>query len=415
MGVDVALTIGSGDGGQAGSAWPRFARLRAWAARHATIVDIAFAAVLIGVVWGPKAALYPPLWASLLAQSVLAVPLVLRRRYPQATFGWLYLVAVGQWWFGQWWFGRAVLIDIALLIALYTVAAHCARRRALIAAGALEIGVVIASVRSASGGIDGILSAIVFLSGLVTAAFVLGVNIRTRRAYLASLEDRAIRAERERDQQAQLATAAERTRIAREMHDVVAHNLSVLIALADGVAFAAKSDPVAAAAAAGQASEIGRQALAEMQRLVGVLRGAEGAEPAQPRTPQPGLDQIDELLTQVRAAGLPTTLTVSGTPFPVSPTAQLAVYRVVQESLTNVLKHAKDPSRARVTLTYAEPSIVLYVCDDGRGDPLPANGTGHGLTGMRERASVFGGSVDAGPRQHGGWQVRAIFTCPRPA
>lgn len=410
------MTIASvaADGGQAGSAWPRLARVRAWAARHGTTVDIAFAVVAIGAAWTPRAVLYPPLWVALLAQSVLAAPLVLRRRYPRATFAWLYLVALGQWWFG-----RAVLIDIALLIALYAVAAHCARRHALIAAGTLEAGVVIASVRWASGGVDGILTAIVFLSGLVIAAYVLGVNTRTRRAYLASLEDRAIRAERERDQQSQLAAAAERTRIAREMHDVVAHNLSVLIALADGVAFAAENDPVAAAGAAAQASEIGRQALTEMQRLVGVLRGADQAELAQPRTPQPGLDQIDELLGQVRAAGLPTTLTVSGTPFPISPTAQLAVYRVVQESLTNVLKHAKDPTRAQVTLTYAEPSIVLYVCDDGRGEPPSAHdtghGTGHGLTGMRERASVFGGHVDAGPHPHGGWQVRAIFTCPRTA
>ena len=410
MGVDVALTAGSGGGGQAGSAWPRFARVRAWAVRHGTTVDIAFAAAVIGANWAPKAVLHPTLWTAVLVQSVLAAPLVLRRRYPQATFAWLYLIALGQWWFG-----RAVLIDIALLIALYTVAAHCARRRALIAAGVLEIGVVIASVRWASGGVDGVLAAIVFLSGLVTAAFVLGVNMGTRRAYLASLEDRAIRAERERDQQARLAAAAERTRIAREMHDVVAHNLSVLIALADGVAFAAESDPVAAAGAAAQASEMGRQALAEMQRLVSVLRGDNQVDLAQPRYPQPGLDEIDELLTQVRAAGLPTTFTVSGTPFPVSPTAQLAVYRVVQESLTNVLKHAEEPSRAQVTLTYAEPSILLYVCDDGRGEPLPANGTGHGLTGMRERASVFGGHVDAGPQPHGGWQVRAIFTCPRPA
>jgi signal transduction histidine kinase len=410
VGVDVALTIGSGEGGQAGSAWPRFARVRAWAAGHGMTVDIMFAAVLIAATWAPKAVLYPPLWVAVLVQSALIAPLMLRRRYPPAVFAWLYLVAMGQWWFG-----RAVLIDVALLIALYTVAAHCSRRLALIAAGVLEVGVVIAALRWAGGGIDGVLSAIVFLSGLVTAAFVLGVNIRTRRAYLASLEDRAIRAERERDQQAQLAAAAERTRIAREMHDVVAHNLSVLIALADGVAFAAESDPVAAAGAAAQASEIGRQALAEMQRLVGVLRGTDQADLAEPRFPQPGLDQIDELLTQVRAAGLPTTLTVSGAPFPISSTAQLAVYRVVQESLTNVLKHAKDPSRAQVTLTYAEPTIVLYVCDDGKGDPLPANGAGHGLTGMRERASVFGGHVDAGRRPHGGWQVRAIFTCPRPA
>ena len=405
------MTIEAGDGGQAGSsAWPHFARVRAWAARHGTIVDLTLAVVVVGAVLAPRAVLYPALWASVLGQSLLAMPLVLRRRYPRAVFTWLYLLALGQWWFG-----RAVLIDAALLIALYTVAAHRTRRHALTATAAMEIGVIAAAARWAGGGFDGILAAIVFLSGLVTAAFVLGVNTRTRRAYLASLEDRAARAERERDHQSQLAAAAERTRIAREMHDIVAHNLSVLIALADGVVFAATTDPVAAAAAATQASEIGRQALGEMQRLVGVLRSADHADGEQPRTPQPGLDQIDELLAQVRTAGLPTTFTVSGASFPVPPTAQLAVYRVVQESLTNVLKHAKDPTRAQVSLTYAEPSILLYVCDDGRGEPPSTNGIGHGLTGMRERASVFGGHVDAGPRQYGGWQVRAILTCPRPA
>lgn len=411
MGADVAMTIEAGERGQAGSsAWPRFARVRAWALRHATTVDVALAVVVVGAVLAPRAVQYPALWVSVLAQGLLVTPLILRRRYPRAVFGWLYLVALGQWWFG-----RAVLIDAALVIALYTVAAHCARRQALVAAAALEAGVVVAAARWASGGFDGVLSAIVFLSGLVTAAFVLGVNIRTRRAYLASLEDRADRAERERDHQSQLAAAAERTRIAREMHDIVAHNLSVLIALADGVAFSAEIDPTAAAAAAAQASEIGRQALGEMQRLVGVLRGADQADGAQPRTPQPGLDQLDDLLAQVRAAGLPATFTVSGASFPVPPTAQLVVYRVVQESLTNVLKHAKDPTRAQVRLTYAEPSILLYVCDDGRGERLPAHGTGHGLAGMRERAAVFGGHVDAGPRPYGGWQVRAILTCPRQA
>jgi signal transduction histidine kinase len=274
----------------------------------------------------------------------------------------------------------------------------------------VEIGVLAAAARWAQGSFDTVLTAMIFLSGLVTAAFVLGVNIRTRRAYLASLEDRTKRAERERDQQTQLAAATERARIARELHDIVAHNLSVLIALADGVTFAVEHDPEGATLAAHKVSETGRQAMQEMQRLVSVLRGADEADPL---APQPGLDQIDDLITQVRAAGLPTTLTVAGAPFPVPSSAQLAVYRVVQESLTNVLKHAKDPSRAHVTLTYAEPTIILHVSDDGRGEPRQANGSGQGLAGMRERATVFGGHVDAGPRPHGGWQVRAILPCPR--
>jgi signal transduction histidine kinase len=348
-----------------------------------------------------------------------------------AVFAWLYLVALAQWWFGRW-----VLIDVALLVALYAVVAGRDRRQALVAAGLVEIGAVLAALRW-FGDYQNVLGAVIFLSGLVTAAFVLGVNTHTRRAYLASLEDRALRAEREQDQRSQLATATERARIAREMHDIVAHNLSVMIALADGVAFATETDPQAAKGAAEQVSSTGRQALGEMQRLVSMLRGTDRPVP---RAPQPGLDQIDELLTQVRAAGLPTTLTVSGTPFPVPPSAQLAVYRVVQESLTNILKHANNPNRAQVTMSYAEPTIIIYVLDDGRTEPARAPGNaghratggtgqgpidragqgpidraGHGLTGMRERAMVFGGHVDAGPGRHGGWQVRAILTCPRVA
>jgi signal transduction histidine kinase len=405
--TDGAMSARPGELGLAEPAWPGLARLQAWLARYPLAVDILFAVVLIGAASAPRAATRPELWWAVGVQALLAAPLVARRRYPLTVFGWLYVVALGQWWFG-----RAVLIDAALLIALYTVAAHCDRRRALVAAGLVEIGVLAAAARWAGGGFDGVLTGMIFLSGLVTAAFVLGVNIRTRRAYLASLEDRARRAERERDQQAQLAAVAERTRIAREMHDIVAHNLSVLIALADGVAFAAEHDPEGATLAAQKVSETGRQALQEMQRLVSVLRGTDHADSL---SPQPGLDQIDDLIAQVRTAGLPTVLTVAGAPFPVPSTAQLAVYRVVQESLTNVLKHAKDPSKALVTLTYAEPAIILHVSDDGRSEPRPVDGTGQGLAGMRERATVFGGHVDAGPRPHGGWQVRAILPCPRVA
>jgi signal transduction histidine kinase len=387
------------------------ARLRAWLVRHALTADVLLTVALVAVIgglWGHKAAPHVVALAIVVEAAALA-PLMVRRRFPLPVFGWLFAIGLTQLWLG-----RAVLADAAVLIALYTVAAHCPRRQALICAGLVEVGAAGAALHLANRDLESVLAALVFLTGLVTAAFVLGVNMRTRRAYLASLEDRAVRAERERDQQSQLAAAAERTRIAREMHDIVAHNLSVMIALADGAAFAAQRDPDAAAAAAKQVSDTGRVALTEMQRLVGVLRGGEQTGQAGPFTPQPGIDQIEELVTQVRGAGLPTTLTVSGLPFAVPPTAQLAVYRVVQESLTNILKHAKDPTGARVILNYAEPTIILRVTDDGGGAPEARSG-GHGLTGMRERAAVFGGWVQAGPRPVGGWQVRALLTCGRAA
>src|SRR5207302_11031692 len=170
---------------------------------------------------------------------LLILPLIWRRRYPLTVFGCIAGIAAVQWMFA-----RAVVSDVALLVALYTVAAYRDQTRALIALGALEFGILIAVARWAPS--EGVLKAFIFLSGMAVAAFVLGRNMRTRRAYLASLEDRARRAENERDQQAQLAAAAERARIAREMHDIVAHNLSVMIALADGAAFAASGSPAEA-------------------------------------------------------------------------------------------------------------------------------------------------------------------------
>jgi signal transduction histidine kinase len=328
---------------------------------------------------------------------LLVVPLVWRRHHPQAVFGVIALVAASQLVVG-----RVVLADCALLVALYTVASRCDQRRALGAALVLEAGVVAAAARWL--GPERALVEIVFLSGMTTAAFVLGRNIRTRRAYLASLEDRALRAERERDQQSQIAAATERARIAREMHDIVAHNLSVMIALADGAAFAARTNSAGAESAARQVSDTGRQALAEMHRLLGVLREGDDSTP---RAPQPGIDQLDDLVGQVRAVGLATSLTVTGQPFPLPPTAQLAVYRLVQEALTNVLKHADQPTQARVRLHHRAPKLVVQVADDGRGSARPAVPGGHGLAGMRERAAMFGGRVQAGPGPAGGWLVHA--------
>lgn len=380
---------------------PWLARLRAWPHRHPVTADAVLTAVaaLFVLTHGDR---FDNLQGERLLAALLALPLVWRRRAPLLVFGWMATVAAVQWFVA-----RAFVADATLLIALYSVAVHCGRKVALWALGVIEFGIAVAVLRWAPPG--GMLDAFVFLSGLATAAFVLGRNVRTRRAYLASLEDRARRAEHERDQQAQLAAAAERTRIAREMHDIVAHNLSVMIALADGAAFVAHGDPDQAETAARQVSDTGRQALVEMHRLLGVLRG--GQEP--PREPQPGIEQLDELITQVRAAGLPTSLTVTGAPFPLSSTAQLAVYRVVQEALTNVLKHADTPDEAWVLLRYRDPVIEVEIRDNGHGRPTASTVHGHGLSGMAERAALFDGHVEAGPRPGGGWQVHAELTSAR--
>jgi signal transduction histidine kinase len=242
----------------------------------------------------------------------------------------------------------------------------------------------------------------------VTAALVLGVYSRTRRAYLVSVLDRATTAERERDQQSQLAAAGERARISREMHDIVAHSLSVMIALSDGAAATIRSDPEAAETTMGQASALGRQALGEVRRLLGDQHPAGDSPDPLDLAPQPGIAQLDELVGRVRSAGLTVGFQVTGRQPDLAPGIQLAVYRMVQEALTNVLKHAPSATRATVALHYRPGEIEIQVENDDEsppGAPAPAAGTGRGLAGMRERAAVFGGSIQAGRRADGGWRV----------
>jgi signal transduction histidine kinase len=325
----------------------------------------------------------------------LALPLLLRRRHPMAVFWTVATIALVQWAVGVRAFG-----DSALLIALYTVASTQPRRLTLLAAAVVEIGVVLATVRF---GHHAWLQAFIGLSGLSTAAGVLGTNVRNRRALVASLHERAARLELERDQQGRLAAAAERARIAREMHDVVAHNLSVMIALADGATYALSHAPERAEEAMRTASRTGRQALTEMRRLLGVLREASGP---QAFAPQPGIEQIGELVDQVRSAGLAVRYDVAGAARAAMPPGlALAAYRIVQEALTNVLKHAGPGADAQVSLSFGEGVVWIEVVNSGPYVALPAV-EGGGLRGMRERAAVYDGVLDAGPDDGGGWHVR---------
>ena len=340
-----------------------------------------------------------------------AVLLVARRLYPFGVF-WLILGLV------------VVQADTTgvngnfLLVAFYTVAAYEPPRRVMLAAAALAVGAVL--LPFAGAGVKdwvrvfGILS----LCALYAAAGLFGYYVRTRRAALEALADQAERLRYERDQQAQLAAAAERARIAREVHDIVAHNIAVMIALAHGAAYTAGASPGQAASVMGQVAATGRSALGEMRRLVGVLR-----EPATPgHAPQPGLDDVEELIATVRAAGLPARLIVAGPPFPLPPSAQLALYRITQEALTNTLKHAPGAT-AEVRVAYRPGQVELEVTDDGRPGGIPAGGEaagprggGHGIAGMRERAATFGGQVSAGPGPGGGWRVRTVLRLgPDPA
>jgi signal transduction histidine kinase len=223
------------------------------------------------------------------------------------------------------------------------------------------------------------------------------------------MTERAERLEREREQQALIATTAERTRIAREMHDVIAHSLAVMISLADGAKAKLYSDPERAGTAIQNVAEIGRQALGDTRRLLGVLRDDDAADQL---APQPGLDQVDKLLEQVRATGLAASLAIRGDPRSLPPGAELSVYRIVQEATTNALKHATRATAVKVTLAYEHNMLTVLVENDGGPPSAPVSGhrpaplSGHGLAGMRERAAVYGGTVLAGPSSEG-WLVEA--------
>lgn len=382
-------------------------KLRGLAGRHQLGSDLALAAGLLilavgELTAGPTGSLIDWLWAPL-----LTLPLVWRRRHPLPVFTVMAACAFGQWLTGQ-----PSWADAGLLIALYTVAAAEPRGRLLAAGVVLEVGVVLAVIRWA--GHDPVLS-FVFLSGMVIAAGALGHSAQVRRSYLRGLEERAVRLEHERDQQGQIAAAAERARITRELHDIVAHNVSVMTALASGAGYAAQDDPDEAIRMMDLSAATGREALADMRRLLGVLGPDEEAE----RAPQPGTDDLPVLLEQVRSAGLPVTLTMEGEPGDLPAGAQLTLFRLIQESLTNSLKHAGPAATAAIGLRYERGGVELEILDTGVGDstmPIPTSAglsPGRGLTGMRERAAAYGGAVEAGPRKEGGWRVATRLSVPR--
>ena len=375
------------------ASWDRF---RVWDADHRLWSDAALVAVLLAgcLLFQPSEGGRGVLDAML--QVALVLPLLWRRRAPSAVFAVMATVA-----FVQWLVAVPLPADVALLVALFTLALHDTPARALAGAGVLEVGVVMASFRWTPVG-DTVFASIVFLSGMVAASLFVALTLRTWRAYMDALVERANRLELERDQRARLAAAAERSRIAREMHDVVAHNVSIMVSLAEGARAASASDPAVAAEAMGEVSSTGRMALADMRNLLGVLR--DRAEPTG-RAPQPDLAGLPALIDGVRSTGIAVELEERGVPFELPPGVELTVYRLVQESLTNVLKHADRVSNVVVALEFARPGIALRVRDDGAaaGPVSP----GHGLRGMRERAAVCGGTLKAGPHPGGGWEVEA--------
>ncbi len=377
------------------------AALYAWLRRHPQLVDGVLAALLAAA--GIASALAAGNAVLIPVGLGLSAPVIFRRAHPVSAFAVVIVIGAFQVVANI----HTSTADIAILIMLYTLAAYTPRRTSVPGLVICLAGAAVALVRwwaptHISAGAWLTTAAVVF-AGPTLLAWVLGDSMRYRRAYYVSLEERAARLEAERDAQAQIAAAAERARIARELHDVVAHNVSVMVVQADGASYALGSDPQRAAEALAAISATGRQALAEMRRLLGILRRDEKVS----RAPLPGIGQLGELLESARAAGLPVSLTVEGVPQPLPGGAALAAYRIVQESLTNTRKHAGPQASAEVRLRYLEDALVLEISDDGRGATARSDGAGHGLTGMAERVAVYGGSVDAGPRSAGGFQVTA--------
>ncbi|MFI6686103.1 sensor histidine kinase [Streptomyces sp. NPDC050485] len=393
-------------------------RLYDFLRRHPTGVDTFWAVILFGFSGVQVAAAHhDPRQAGwgiqLLVVLGMSVAVALRRRAPEK----MLLLVIGT--------GLAQLPlnvqpqiqDFAMLVIVYTVASagkRWASRTALVAG---LCAAPLAHVRWLDTGPNSATEKVFFIVMMTVPfvlAWVLGDSMRTRKAYLAQLEERAARLEREREAQAKVAVAAERARIARELHDVVAHNVSVMVVQADGAAYVMDTSPDQAKTALETISMTGRQALAEMRRLLGVLRTGEHQEAGE-YVPQPDVQQIEDLVETVRGAGLTVDFKIEGTPRPLPSGVELTAYRIVQEALTNTRKHGGPDAGASVRLVYFDDGLGLLVEDDGRGaahemyEDGGADGQGHGLIGMRERIGMVGGTLDAGPRPGGGFRISALL------
>ena len=365
-------------------------RIQQW---KAGLIDIGLVVLLL-----------PPtfVWATRHHSVALAVgpvlletlPLLLRRRYPLPVLAVVLPASIAAQ------FVVGVLPQFALGLALYTVASHTERRVALRAGvAALVTLVVLLLVRNGFDARESVVHLIIFAS----ATWILGDNVRTKRAYYRELEERAERLEREREENIQHAAAEEQERIARELHDVIAHSVSVMVVQAAAANDIFERQPERAREALRSIEESGRSALTELRRLLGIVRTREQGS----REPQPGLGALPNLLEQVRATGLEVELKSEGELGELPTGVDLSAYRIVQEALTNTLKHA-EASRARVRLSRRPGELELEIADDGAGSGEESP-DGNGLIGMQERAALLGGVLEAKPAPDGGFSVRARF------
>jgi signal transduction histidine kinase len=366
------------------------------------LLTLAVTALSLGALFGPHDRPRVPItWPAIALTLLGTLPLVVRRRRPLAV---LAVVEVAEALYLA--TGPLNGGGLGLAVALYTAATRTERRTSLRIAGLIAGLNALVLLVGVALGRAGSTPSLFVVTALVVGSWSLGENVRTRRAYLAQLEERARRLELEREENARRAVQEERARIARELHDVVAHHVSAIAVQAGAAAEIAERNPPRAREALHFIQETSRHALAEMRALLSVLRS--GDEVGAERGPQPSLAQVEWLVSQSRAAGLPVTLQVEGAVRPLPEALDVSAYRIVQEALTNSLKHA-GPAQARVLVRYAAEALELEISDDGRGPPRSPNGAsaGRGLIGMRERAALFGGELVAGPAQGQGFRVRA--------
>lgn len=357
---------------------------------RARLFDIGVTACVLALLYLERDLARPPAVAAILAAMALA--LLFRRAYPVPVAVVVCGLALAQ---------LAVrpavrMVDIAALIAMYSVVKYQPRLFWGVVAGAgAGVGVVLAAATERRNG-GNFWTVFAVLGAITVAAWVTAFSVRTRRLYVASLEERTATLERERDHLARLTAADERAAIARELHDVVAHSLSVMIVQADGAAYTLDPAATQARQALDTIAATGRDALTDMRRVLSVLRG-----PSADDRRRVGLADVAELAA---ASGLP--LRVLGAAGPLGAAEELTAYRIVQESMTNTLRHAGAGATLTVRLERAGGRLTITATDDGRG-PAPAGEPGHGLVGMRERVAMHGGTFAAGPLDEGGWQVRA--------
>ncbi|MDQ0765025.1 sensor histidine kinase [Streptomyces canus] len=355
----------------------------------------------------------------------LTIPLLWRRQHPMTVYAITAATAVAALPLGI-----LTAADAGRLVALLNVGRRGTARQLVVAlAVGLAQGIAAYVVYSDDGQIDHFLQApaLILITLLdVVAIAGLGVISRLVNSYITALQDRAVRLEVERDQRARLAAAAERARIAREMHDILGHTLSVVVGLAGGAAGLTENEPRRGADTLRLIADSGRGALGDLRRLLTVIHDEPGEPgPVPPLAPQPGLADLDALLERVRSAGPSATLHTEGDLEGLAPGLQLVVYRIVQEALTNTLKHAAPAPTVQVAVCVGHDLVHVTIEDTGphrlRHRADRSDGGGQGLVGMRQRAALYQGSITAGPNTRGGWTVRALliptaapFTPPTP-